>query len=212
MKRSDVTVIEKSRPFDGYFKIDRYTVRHRLFEGGWSEPFTREVFERGHATVVLLYDADLDCLVFVEQFRIGAHAALSSTAWWDGDLTPWLVECVAGIIDEGETPDQVARREATEESGCEIRELIPIQRVMASPGGCSETVFVFCGQIDASKAGGIHGLDAEHEDIRVLVVPAAEAFEWLESGRFVHSITIIAVHWFRQRHRHLRAAWRAKVR
>lgn len=212
MKRSDVTVIEKSRPFDGYFKIDRYTVRHRLFEGGWSEPFTREVFERGHAAVVLLYDADLDSLVFVEQFRIGAHAALSSTSWWDNGFSPWLVECVAGIIDEGETPEQVARREAVEESGCEIRELIPIQRVMASPGGCSETVFVFCGQVDASKAGGIHGLDAEHEDIRVLTVPAAEAFEWLESGRLVHSITIIAVHWFRQRHRHLRAAWRAKAR
>jgi len=205
-------VIDRTRPFDGYFKIDRYTVRHRLFEGGWSEPFTREVFERGHAVVVLLYDADLDSLVLVEQFRIGAYAALSSTPWWDADTSPWLVECVAGIIDGGETPEQVARREALEEAGCEVRELVPVQRIMASPGGCSETVFLFCGQVDASKAGGVHGLDDEHEDIRVLVVPVTEAFEWLESGRIVHSISIIALRWFLHRHRHLRAAWRGKGR
>lgn len=211
MKRTDVTVIDRTRPFDGYFKIDRYTVRHRLFEGGWSEPFTREVFERGHAVVALLYDADLDVLVFVEQFRIGAYAALSSTPWWDADASPWLIECVAGIIDDGETPEQVARREAVEEANCEIRELVPVQRVMASPGGCSETVFIFCGQVDASEAGGVHGLDDEHEDIRVLVVPAAEAFEWLEAGRIVHSISIIALRWFLYRHRHLRAAWRGRA-
>lgn len=210
MKRKDVTVVEKSRPFDGYFKVDRYTVRHRLYEGGWSEPFTREVFERGHATVVLLYDADLDALVLVEQFRVGAYAALTTSPWWEDDFSPWLVECVAGIIDEGESPEQVARREAVEEAGCEIGEIIPVQRIMASPGGSSETVFLFCGQVDASRVAGFHGLDDEHEDIRVIRVPAAEAFEWLESGRIVHSISIIALRWFHDRHRHLRASWRTQ--
>ena len=210
MTPKDVKVIERARPFDGYFKVDRYTVKHRLFEGGWSEPFTREVFERGHAVVVLLYDPALDKLVFVEQFRIGAHAAFASTPWWDADSSPWLVECVAGIIDEGETPEQVARREAMEEAGCEVQDLIPVQRVLASPGGCSETVFVFCGRIDASRAGGVHGLDAENEDIRVLSVPAAEAFEWLDAGRIVHSMSIIALQWLRHNHHPLRATWHAK--
>lgn len=208
MTSDDVKVIERLRPFDGYFKIDRYTVQHRLFEGGWSEPFTREVFERGHAVAILLYDPDLDQLVFVEQFRIGAHAARSLSPWWDGSFSPWLVECVAGIIDEGETPEGVARRESEEEAGCTVIDLVPIQRILASPGGSSETVFAFCGRVDATKAGGIHGLDAENEDIRVVTVPAAEAFEWLDAGRIVHSISIIAIQWFRHNHRHLRAKWR----
>lgn len=212
MTSDDVKVIEKDRPFDGYFKIDRYTVQHRLFEGGWSEPFKREVFERGHAITVLLYDPDLDKLVLVEQFRIGAHAAHISTDWWDGEFSPWLVECVAGIIDEGETPEQVARREAKEEAGCIVTDIVPIQRVLASPGGSSETIFAFCGRVDASQAGGFHGVEAEHEDIRVLAVPAAEAFEWLDRGRIVHSLSIIALQWFRHHHRDLRAAWRAKGR
>ncbi len=208
MKEKDVKVIEKTRPFDGYFQIDRYTVQHKLFEGGWSQPFKREVFERGHAVVVLLYDPKTDELVFVEQFRIGAYSALQ-TPWWDGEDSPWLIECVAGIIDDGETPEAVARREAQEEAGCEIQELVPVQRILASPGACSETVFVYCGRIDSTEVGGIHGLDDEHEDIRVHKLTAGEAFDWLKAGRFLHSVTVIALWWFHDNHRHLQARWLA---
>jgi len=207
MNEKDVKILDKARPFDGYFQVDRYTVQHKLFDGGWSEPFTREVFERGHAVVVLLYDPETDDLVFVEQFRIGAYSA-HQTQWWEDGTSPWLLECVAGIIDDGETPEDVARREAKEEAGCAVGELVPIQRILASPGGSSETVFAYCGRIDSSQAGGIHGLDEEHEDIRVHRVPTGQAFEWLESGRFVHSITVIALWWFHDKHRHLRALWR----
>lgn len=206
MNDKDVKILDKTRSFDGYFQIDRYTVQHKLFEGGVSQPFTREVFERGHAVVVLLYDPETDDLVFVEQFRIGAYAA-QQTPWWEGEASPWLIECVAGVIDDGETPEQVARREAKEEAGCEVTEMVPIQRVLASPGASSETVFVYCGRVDSAQAVGIHGLDDEHEDIRVLKVPTGQAFEWLDAGRFVHSITIIAVQWFHDNHRHLRASW-----
>lgn len=212
MNRKDVKLVEKSRPFDGYFQIDRYTVKHRKFEGGWTPPFKREVFERGHAILVLLFDPALDTLVFIEQFRIGAYAAQTTSRWWPRDASPWLIECVAGIIDAGETPESVARREAIEETGCEVDELIPIYQMYASPGGSSESVFIFCGRTDASKAGGVHGLDQENEDIRVLTVPAAEAFQWLDAGRITHSATIIAVQWFRENHRHLRATWRRPAR
>jgi len=93
---------------------------------------TREIFERGHAVSVVLYDPDLDNLVFIEQFRPGALAAKSSP-WFDADFSPWLVETVAGIIGEGETPEQVARREAVEEADCKILELEPVCHYLASP-------------------------------------------------------------------------------
>ncbi|MBT3359465.1 MAG: NUDIX domain-containing protein [Rhodospirillales bacterium] len=208
MNKKDVEIIEKEQPFKGYFRIDRYTVRHKLFEGGWSGPVSRECLERGHAVTALLYDADLDFLVFVEQFRIGAHAAHDSP-WWGEEASPWMTECVAGIIDEGETPENVVRREAVEEAGCEVTDLVPIMKILASPGACSETVFVYCGRTDASNAGGVHGLDHEDEDIRVVRIPAAEAFVWLDAGKFIHSATIIAVQWFRENHTHLRARWRS---
>ena len=50
----DVEIISKETVFKGYFQIDRYRLRHRTFAGGWTDEMVREVFERGHAVVVLL--------------------------------------------------------------------------------------------------------------------------------------------------------------
>lgn len=208
MTRDDVDIIEKTTPFEGYFRIDRYRLRHRLFEGGWSGEMTREIFERGHAVAVLLYDPDLDTLVFIEQFRCGALAAASSP-WFDAGFSPWLLECIAGIIEDGESPEEVARREAVEEAGCEIGEIVSVCHYLVSPGGTTESMFVFCGRVDAQNAGGIHGLTEEHEDIRVLAVPSAEAFRWLDEGRFINAMTLIAMQWFRMNHETLRTRWRA---
>ena len=211
MTRDDVNIFEKTTPFEGYFRIDRYRLRHRLFEGGWSGELTREIFERGHAVAVLLYDPDLDTLVFIEQFRCGALAAASSP-WFGAGFSPWLLECIAGIIEDGESPEEVARREAVEEAGCEIGEIVPVCHYLVSPGGTSESLFVFCGRVDAQNAGGVHGLTEEHEDIRVLAVPSAEAFRWLDEGRFNNAMTLIAMQWFRMNHETLRARWRTPPR
>ncbi|MGH6961254.1 MAG: NUDIX domain-containing protein, partial [Dongiaceae bacterium] len=115
MTNQDFQLIEKSTPFQGYFRIDLYRFRHRLFAGGWSGEVRREVFERGHAVVVLPYDPERDAVVMIEQFRIGAAAA---------GMPMWQLEMIAGIIDEGETPEAVARREAREEARCEILDLV----------------------------------------------------------------------------------------
>lgn len=203
----DVEVIERVREHDGYFKIDRYTLKHRKHEGGWSEPMYREIFERGHATAVLLYDPDLEKLIFIEQFRPGAFAAFTSP-WFDKDThTPWMMECVAGIIDEGETPEQVARRESVEEANCEISDMVPIAHYLASPGGTSESIFLFCGRTDASNAGGVHGLDTEHEDIRVLTVDEDAALAWLDEGRFDNAMTLVAMQWFKINRDELKQKW-----
>ena len=68
-----VETLEVSTPFEGYFRIDRYRLKHRLYEGGWTNVLTRDVFEQGHASAVVLYDPKADELVFVEQFRQFVH-------------------------------------------------------------------------------------------------------------------------------------------
>lgn len=206
MTREDVEVIDRTSPFAGYFRIDRYRLRHRLFEGGWSGEMTREIFERGHAVTVLLYDPDRERMVFIEQFRPGALAAMSSP-WYDADFSPWLVETVAGIIGDGETPEQVARREAIEEAGCRILELVPVCHYLVSPGGTSESIFVFCGRVDSSTSGGIHGLPEEHENTRVHVMAVDQALEWLEAGKFNNAMTLVAMQWFKINHRAVRERW-----
>ncbi len=203
----DVEVIEKVRLHDGYFKIDRYTLRHRKHEGGWSMPVKREIFERGHAAAALLYDPDLEHLVFIEQFRPGAYAAFNSP-WFDkNEHSPWTLECVAGIIDEGETPENVVKRECLEEANLHTLDMVPICHYLSSPGGTSESVFVYCARIDASNARGIHGLEHEGEDIRVICVPSETALRWLDEGRFDNALSLIAVQWFKLNHDEIKKEW-----
>ncbi|TVR84021.1 MAG: NUDIX domain-containing protein [Rhodospirillales bacterium] len=206
MTRDDVEVLEEDVGYQGIFRVDRYRLRHCLYAGGWSAPMAREVFERGHAVAVIPFDPVRDRLVLIEQFRAGAFAA-ARTPWFAEDFSPWLLEVVAGIIDEGETPEQVAKRETLEEIGCTVHDLVPVCRTLASPGACSESVAIFCGRIDADEATAFAGMVHEHEDIRVLVVSPEEAFQWLDQGRIVNATTLVALHWFRTHHPHLRESW-----
>ncbi len=167
--------------------MHKYRFKHKLYNGEWSVPVEREVFERGHAAVVLPYDPVLKEFVLIEQIRIGALETSEQ---------PWLIECVAGIIDEGETAESVCIREAQEEAGLVIKKLIPAMSYLASPGGTTERLDVFIGIVDAENAGGVHGLDHEDEDILVHRVPEKTAREWLNQGKIENSGTIIAMQWF----------------
>ncbi len=193
-----VEVLDRTTPFKGYFRIDIYKLRHRKFDGGWTEPLTREVFERSHAAAVLLYDPDRDAVVMLEQFRIGAFAA---------GVESWLIEVVAGIIDAGETAEQVARREAVEEAGLEVGDMVPIATFLMTPGGSSETLAMFCGRVDSEGAGGIHGLDHEQEDIRVFVVSPEEALRRAMAQQCPNANTVIALQWLALNRAELKARW-----
>ena len=194
-----IEVLEKTTPFKGYFQIDRYRLRHRKFDGGWTGEMTREIFERGHAAAVLPYDPERDRVLLIEQFRPGAYAA---------GMEPWLIEIVAGIIETGETADAVARRETEEEAGIAVSALHPIGSYLATPGGSSETLTLFCGRIDSEGAGGIHGLDHEHEDIRVLPLSRQEALDRLAAGAITNLTAVVALQWLALNHTELMRIWK----
>jgi len=199
MDARHVELVEKTTPYRGHFQVDRYRLRHRLFAGGMSRVLTRELFERGQVVAVLPVDVVRDQVVLIEQFRAGAYAV-----GWD----PWLVECVAGVVEEGERPEQVAARESIEECGCELTRLHLVMRYLSSPGGTTETVSLFCGEVDASGATGVHGLAAEGEDIRVHAVSVADALRWLGEGRICNAKTIIVLQWLALHYQELKAKWR----
>ena len=202
LSRDDaVEILEQETVYKGFFRIDRYRLRHRLFAGGWSTELSREVFERGSAVALLLYDPDRDAVVLIEQFRLAARLA---------GFSPWQIEVVAGILDhEGEGEEAVARREAMEEAGLAIDgPLLPIHRFLTSPGGTTETVTLFCGRVDSREAGGIHGLADEHEDIRVVVKPYREAIGLLRRGKIENAFALLALHWLAANRRRLRREWR----
>ena len=193
-----VELIGKEVVHDGYFRLDRYRLRHRQFAGGLGPVLTREILERGRVAAVLPVDPARDRVVLIEQFRPGAWAA-----GWD----PWLLECVAGVIEPGETPEELARREAQEEAGCIVTDLVAIATFLTSPGATTETVRLFCGRVDSEGVGGLHGLATEGEDIRVSVLPVEEAVALLDAGRIVNAKTIIALHWIARHYSSLKTQW-----
>jgi ADP-ribose pyrophosphatase len=194
----DVQILERERGFDGYFKMDVYRFRHRLFAGGWSEPVRREVFERGHAVAVLPYDPTLDRVLLVRQFRLPALLA---------DCPPWQIEVVAGIVDAGEGPESVARRECLEEAGVAVSDLWHLWRFMTSAGGSSESVELFLGRCDLSDAGGLHGLDSENEDIEAVTGALEQAYGLVAEGRIQNTPAIMGLQWLMLNRERVRAAW-----
>jgi ADP-ribose pyrophosphatase len=200
LDEDSIAISERRTAYNGFFRIDLFRLRHRLFAGGWSRELSREVFLRANAAGILLYDPTRDEIVLTEQFRLAAHLA---------GFAAWQIEIVAGIIDTRETAEEVARREAEEEAGLTvIADIVPIHRFLTSPGGSTETVDLFCGRVDSSIAGGIHGLADESEDIRVVVTSAAAAMALLAEGRIQNGFTLLALHWFAANREALRLKWR----
>ena len=200
----DVELIEAESAYKGFFEIRSLTLKHRLFEGGWSKAISRELFLRHDAVGVLLYDPVMDAIALVEQFRVGAMGHHSAKAT---GRSPWLLELVAGLIDKDESPTEVAKRETEEEAGAFIQDLVPIHEYFSSPGGSCEYFYLFCGRCDLSEVGGVHGLAEEAEDIRVHVLPAAEAFARLQQGEYTNAHTIIALQWLYMNKASLQAQW-----
>ena len=196
--KNDVEIIARETLYRGFFSLDLYRFRHRLFNGGMSDEVTREIFERGHAAVLLPFDPVRDEVVLVEQIRIAAY---------DTSASPWLLEMVAGMIEEGESPEDVARREAVEEAGLNVGRIKPVLSYLASPGGTSERLSIMVGEVDATTAKGIHGLADENEDIRVHVVSREQAYRWVEEGKIDKAASVFALQWLQLHYHNLRNVW-----
>ena len=139
-----------------------------------------------------------DEVVLVEQIRIAAY---------DTSETPYLLEMVAGMIEEGETVEDVARREAQEEAGLNVGRVKECLSYLASPGGTSERLTIMVGEVDATTAKGIHGLAEEHEDIRVHVVSREFAYQCVEDGKIDNAASVIALQWLQLHYQDLRKEW-----
>ncbi|GHE84297.1 NUDIX domain-containing protein [Thalassotalea profundi] len=192
----DIELKSKQTVYHGFFKLEQYQVRHRLFNGGMSELVSREIFERGDAVVLMPYDPNTDSIVMIEQFRPGAIR---------NNDTPWLLEFVAGMFSANESPIDVAIREAKEEANLDLTEndISPIMNYLSSPGGMSEQIHLLIGIVDSKGVGGVYGLAQEHEDILVHVIKREEAMRLLLIGKITNASTIIGLQWLQLNYKNL---------
>ncbi len=207
---SDVDIVQKETAYHGFFTVNQYSLQHRLFDGGVTRELMRECFERGHAVGVLAYDPWLDNVVLLEQFRIGAYVYEEEKRRDNAEdsKSPWLLEIIAGIVEPGESQLDVAHREAEEEAGLQLLVLESIGDFYSSPGGSSETTELYCACVRSNDAGGIHGLEEEGEDIRVIVMPYHEAAQCLKEGRLNNASAMIAMQWLMLNHDDIQVKWK----
>lgn len=183
--KNDVEILQRETLYQGFFRAEKVRLRHRLFNGGWTTHMSREIFLRGAAVGVLIYDPVNDLIGLVEQFRIGALQ----------DPSPWCMEVVAGMIETGEVPEDVVYRELEEESGIKPYALEYLCHYYPSPGGSDEQMHLYCALADLKGAGGIYGLPEEHEDIRFHCLPAEDVLAQMLQGRFNNAAALICLLW-----------------
>lgn len=196
----DVVVEKRETLFQGFYRVDKLHLCHRQFAGGMGPVITREMFVRHPAVGLLVYDADADSVLLIEQFRVGALA----------NEYPWQMEIVAGLVEPGESQEMVARREAQEEAGVAVDLLEKVMEFLPSPGGSDESFTLFVARADLSMAGGIHGLPEEGEDIRVNVMSLNQALAALQRGRINNAPAIIALQWLALNKPRLQARWKRR--
>jgi ADP-ribose pyrophosphatase len=101
------------------------------------------------------------------------------------------------MIEEGELPEEVVKRESMEESGSVVIRLVKMCEYLVSPGGTTERIWLYLGEIDSTKTAQFAGLESENEDIKVHCISTQKAFDWLECGKINNAMTIIAVQWLK---------------
>ena len=182
----DVEVLDESVLSEHFFTLKQYKVTHSSFLDGDCPPVLRERLEGKTAVSILLFDPREDAIVCVEQFRIGLMGVADRS---------WSIETVSGFCDVAhEKPQEVAAREVTEETGCELQDLVEVGEFFVSPGSSTERITVFVGCVDSSKVSGVHGLAHEGEEIRPVVIPREVAVSQLFKELNSTSI-IIALQW-----------------
>lgn len=186
--QQDLQMIREEMVYQGHFQLKKMFFRHKLFSGEMSGEVVRELLIKGAASAVIAYDPDRDAVVLVEQVRIGAYDP-------NGEHSPWLVELIAGMVDSGESPEEVAIRESQEEAGLTVSNLQHALSVWDSPGGTVERLHLFLGLVDSSQVGGVYGLAEENEDILVHVVSREQAYQWVEQGKIDNVIAVVGLQW-----------------
>jgi nudix-type nucleoside diphosphatase (YffH/AdpP family) len=185
-----VEVLSEELVLDAYLSIKKAQVKHELQNGQMSDAQERWNVARGDAASALVYNTDRKQLILVRQFRYPTVIKGSG----------WLLETIAGMVDEGETPDQAVRREIEEEIGFRAANVEQFALFYVSPGAVDERVFLFyaeVGESNRTNEGG--GKEEEGEDLEIFYVSPEEARRMVERQEITDAKTLIALQWLQLR-------------
>ena len=180
-------IINEKDLYSGFFKLKKIEFIHQKHDGSWSGQVDREIFGGAHVSTLIPYDPQRKEIVLIKQFRAGVISR------YDED---YLYEIVAGIIDKDELPEDTAKRECFEETGCVVNNITPIQGYFPAPGSSESYYDMFLGEINSFEGERIRGLENENENILVKSYKVEEVRKILKQGKIKNGLTLIALQWF----------------
>ena len=180
-------IINKKNLYSGFFSLNKYEFIHEKHNGEWTSTVEREVFSGANVSALLPYDPIKKEIILIQQFRAGVLSRYDEN---------YLLEIVAGIVDEGENPEQTAIRECFEETGCEVKQIHPVQSYFPAPGSSESYYHLYLGEIQAFDGERIKGLEKENEDILVKSFKIDEVRQMLKEKKINNGLTLIALQWF----------------
>ncbi len=187
----------KRSVYKGFFSVEEHDLTYQKFNNDRSDIVTRSTLVSSDAVIVLPYDPVNDRILLIEQFRVGPYIK--------GDENPWVLEPIAGLIDEGETPESAGIREALEEAHLEIKRLELVARSYPSPGISTEFFHQYIGIVELLDSSDlIAGLSSENEDIRSHIFQYEQFFEMIERGKVKVGPLILLGLWLSKNRNRLR--------
>ena len=175
----------------------KYPLKYISFEKpdaeGEFHNLEKEVYFRPDAVAVLPVDIKHKRLLLTKQFRL--------PTFLNGNDNGYLVEACAGLVDGDETPEQTASREAEEETGYQISELVKVAGGYSSPAATTEFLHLFLAAYSSKKGHAKYGgLKNEGEDIELVEMSFDEARLQLNEGAFRDIKTILLLQHFFMMH------------
>lgn len=175
-----VQITEEKLLSDNWYILKRFTFNYLGKNGQWTTQ-QREAYDRGNGATILLHNPQANTVILTRQFRLPTFV--------NGNPTGMLIEACAGLLDD-ESPDVAIRREMEEETGYRIESVEKVMEAYMSPGSVTEKLFFYLAEYSADterNAGG--GID--EEEIDILEVPVAQAYDMVARGEIMDGKTIM---------------------
>ena len=180
-------IINKKNLYSGFFSLNKYEFTHEKHNGEWTDIVGREIFSGATVSTLLPYDPIKKEIILIQQFRAGVLSRGEEN---------YFYEIAAGIIDQGENPEDTAIRECYEETGCEVKKIHPIQSYFPAPGSSEEYYYLYLGEVEAFTGERIKGVADENEDILVKSFKIEDVRQMLKEKKIKNGLTLVALQWF----------------
>ena len=153
----------------------RFKVIKKKYQADNGDIYIRDIVHPGDASLILPIDENNN-IIWIKQLREAVDKV--------------QLELPAGMIDEGETPLEAAKRELEEETGLIANSFEHLTSVYPSIGYTDECLHIF---VAKDFTQGHQHFDSDEEIIEIVRIPLEECVEMAKRGEFNHSNMNVAI-------------------